>query len=97
MFVALESCLFASSSFHEVVRSESPLSVSFPPLSSPPIHLFSPFFLGVGGVGSGGKQVEIQHILEASNAQKTVHDSANSKGVMTELFSDPRVSIERWM
>ena len=39
--------------------------------------------------------MEIQHIVEASNAQKTVHDSANSKGAMTDIFSDPRVSIDR--
>lgn len=38
------------------------------------------------------KQIEIDHILEASSAQRTSHTSAHSRGAVLDLFMDSRVS-----
>lgn len=49
------------------------------------------YSLGSGG-GIGGVQIEIDHILEASSAQKTSHTSAHSRGAVLDLLADERVS-----
>ena len=51
--------------------------------------MFSPIHSGVGDGGWGGEQVEIQEILDASNA--------HSEGNVTDLFKDPRVSTKKRM
>ncbi|CAM9832758.1 unnamed protein product [Discosporangium mesarthrocarpum] len=38
-------------------------------------------------------QIEIDHILEASSAQKTQHTSAHSRGAVKDLLTDPSVRI----